>query len=87
MKDPQDRYEPAVAEPFNSLAIAGFVLAFGSTMIGLVVCIIALAQIRRTGQRGKGMALAGLVVSSFATIAGTVGLIILGQQRLLPWQY
>lgn len=87
MKEPPERSEPLATEPFNSLAIAGFVLAFGSTLIGLVICIVALVQIRRTGQQGRSLALAGLIISAFATIVGTICLVIVGQQGLLPWQY
>ncbi|MDQ8045339.1 DUF4190 domain-containing protein [Curtobacterium sp. Curtsp57] len=87
MNEPPERYEPPATEPFNALAIAGFVLAFGATLIGLVICTVALVQIRRTGQQGKGLALAGLIISASATIAGTICLVIVGQQGLLPWQY
>jgi vacuolar-type H+-ATPase subunit I/STV1 len=59
----------AVAAPssdrLNTLSIAGFVLAFVANIVGLVVSVIALAQIRRTGERGRGLAIAGVVVGGF----------------------
>ncbi|QHF21675.1 DUF4190 domain-containing protein [Rathayibacter sp. VKM Ac-2762] len=49
----------------NTLSIAGFVLAFVLNVVGLVVSLVALAQIRRTGERGRGLAIAGVVVGGF----------------------
>ena len=55
------------------MAVAGFVLAFMCTAAGLVVSIIALGQIKRSGgaQTGRGLALAGLAIS-FLKITGWV---------------
>jgi hypothetical protein len=52
----------------NGLAVASFVLGLiGITVIGaiagIVLGILALRQIRRTAQRGRGLAIAGLVLS------------------------
>ncbi|MDY1003906.1 DUF4190 domain-containing protein [Curtobacterium sp. CFBP9011] len=49
----------------NTLSIAGFVLAFVANIVGLVVSVIALVQIGRTGERGRGLAIAGIVVGGF----------------------
>lgn len=49
--------------PVNALSIVALVLSLISISIGGVICgHIALSQIRRTGERGHGMALAGLIV-------------------------
>jgi hypothetical protein len=52
----------------NGFAVAALVLGIlgpvGGLVLGLVFGIIALADIRRTGQRGRGMAIAGIAVSS-----------------------
>jgi len=54
--------------PFNTLAIVGFVLAF-VVSLGAVICgHIALNQIKRTGERGHGLALAGVIIG-YAGIA------------------
>jgi hypothetical protein len=56
---------PPSARPYrNGLAIAGFVLSLlGGLLIGPILCLVALHQIRRTGAAGRNLAVAGLVVS------------------------
>ena len=46
----------------NTCAIVGFILSFFCGFIGLIVSIIALAQIKKTGEKGKGFAIAGIVL-------------------------
>jgi hypothetical protein len=51
----------------SGMAIAAFVLgllgfALVSGILGIVLGSVALSQIRRTGQRGKGLAIAGIVL-------------------------
>ncbi|MDP4120724.1 MAG: DUF4190 domain-containing protein [Bacillota bacterium] len=55
----------------NSLAIAGFVVSLASlafcgfpAIIGLILSIIALNQIKNTGESGKGFAVAGIVIGA-----------------------
>ncbi|MFJ6072538.1 DUF4190 domain-containing protein [Streptomyces sp. NPDC093065] len=52
--------------PVNGLAIAAFVLGVLCFVpaVGLVLGLVALARIRRRGERGKGFAVAGSVLSS-----------------------
>ena len=63
---PYPYYPPA--PPTNGLAIASLVCGVGAFVIGLsfipaIICgHIARGQIRRTGERGGGMALAGLIL-------------------------
>ena len=47
------------------MAVAGFVCAFMCTAAGLVISVIALGQLKKSGgaQTGRGLALAGLAVS------------------------
>ena len=54
----------------NGFAVASLILGLlGITVIGaiagIVLGIMALGQIRRTGQRGRGLAIAGLALSAF----------------------
>ncbi|MET7986273.1 DUF4190 domain-containing protein [Streptomyces sp. NPDC005281] len=51
---------------FNGLAIAALVLGILCFLpgVGLVLGIVALVQIKKRGERGKGMAVAGMVLSS-----------------------
>ncbi|WP_123519553.1 DUF4190 domain-containing protein [Frigoribacterium sp. PhB24] len=51
------------AAGYNVLAIVGFILAFVFPLAGLIVSIIALSQIKKTGERGHGLALAGVILS------------------------
>jgi len=53
---------PGTAGRYNVLAIVGFILAFVFALAGLVVSIIALSQIKKTGEQGKGLAIAGIVI-------------------------
>ena len=46
----------------NALAIVGFVGSLFVGVIGIVCGHIALAQIRRTGEKGRGLALAGAII-------------------------
>ena len=51
-------------EGTNGFAISGFVCSlvlFG--LLGLIFSIIGLSQIEKNGQEGKGLAIAGIVVS------------------------
>jgi hypothetical protein len=49
---------------FNGFAIAGFVLGLiSAVLLSVIFSIIGLVQIRRRRQRGKGLAIAGLVLS------------------------
>lgn len=66
--------------PVNGVAIASLVLGILCFLpaLGLVLGIIALAQIRKRGERGKGMAVAGSVLSTvglalWALLLGTGG--------------
>jgi len=54
--------------PLNTMALVGFILsvsgaASGITLIpGIVLSHIGLSQIKRTGESGRGFALAGIIV-------------------------
>lgn len=62
--------------PVNGVAIAALVLGLLCFLpaVGLILGIIALVQIRRRGERGKGMAIAGAVVSSLGLALWAVSL-------------
>ena len=68
-QQPYPPYPPyAQAPPTNGLAIAALVCGVGGFVIGVsfipaIICgHLARAQIRRTGEQGGGMALAGLII-------------------------
>ncbi|MCT9003887.1 DUF4190 domain-containing protein [Streptomyces rhizosphaerihabitans] len=56
--------------PFNGFAIAALVLGILCFLpaVGLVLGIVALVQIKRRGERGKGMAVGGMVMSSIGVV-------------------
>ena len=69
VKAPQDKW--------NSLAIAGFVLSFFSCIVGLILSIIGYRQTKQSGEKGKELALAGIIISSIATAASVIAIICL----------
>lgn len=48
----------------NSLAIIGFILAIILPLIGLILSIVAMSQIKKKNEGGKGLAIAGIVIGS-----------------------
>ncbi|MFF7451912.1 MULTISPECIES: DUF4190 domain-containing protein [unclassified Streptomyces] len=62
--------------PVNGLAIAALVLGVLCFLpaVGLVLGLVALSQIRKRGERGKGMAVAGAVLSSVGLVLWTLSL-------------
>ncbi|WEV72038.1 DUF4190 domain-containing protein [Bifidobacterium sp. ESL0790] len=65
-------YVPVESNRWNTLCIVGFVLSFIFAPVGLVLSIIAMNQINKTGEQSKGLSIAGIVISAI----GTVSLII-----------
>lgn len=63
----------APSEKWNGMAIAGFVCSFLISIVGLVLSIIGYGQTKKTGEKGGGLALAGIIIS-----AVSLGLAILG---------
>ena len=60
----------------NGLAIAGFVCSFVAQIVGLVLSIIGLVQIKKSGEKGRGLAIAGIIISAvgiFLTILIIIG--------------
>jgi hypothetical protein len=56
----------------NGLAIASLVLAFLCSLAGLICGIIALNQIRDRQQEGRGLAIAGIVISCLSIVGSIV---------------
>ena len=62
-------------ERWNVLAIVGFVLAF-VVSLGAVICgHIALSQIKRTGEKGRGLALAAVILGYAGLLFGIIAII------------
>lgn len=62
--------------PTNGMAIASLVCAFLFAPLGIVFGHISLAQIRRTGEEGHGLAIAGLVISYLLTLVSVIALVL-----------
>ena len=60
---------PQYAQPqsTNALAIVSLVCAFLFAPLGIIFGHISLSQIRKTGEEGRGLAIAGLVISYLVT--------------------
>jgi peptidyl-prolyl cis-trans isomerase B (cyclophilin B) len=54
-------------QPTNTMAIAALVCAFVFAPLGIVFGHISLSQIKKTGEEGRGLALAGLIISYLIT--------------------
>lgn len=60
--NPYGRFGQTKAK-WSGWSIAGFIVSFFSSIIGLIFSILGLRQTKRTGRRGRGLAIAGIVIS------------------------
>ena len=68
---------PAQQQPnWNGMCIAGFVCSFLISIVGLILSIVGLKQAKQSGERGQGLAIAGIVISA-VRIALAILLVIL----------
>ncbi|GAA4139179.1 DUF4190 domain-containing protein [Streptomyces tunisiensis] len=74
---PYGPYGPRPLAAVNGVAIAALVFGVLCFLpaVGLVLGVIALLQIKRRGERGKGMAVAGVTLSSLGLALWTVALV------------
>jgi peptidyl-prolyl cis-trans isomerase B (cyclophilin B) len=63
-------------QPTNSLAIVALVFAFLFAPLGILFGHISLSQIRKTGEEGRGLAIAGLVIGYLLTVLTAVALVL-----------
>ena len=49
---------------WNVYCVFGFALAFGNPVAGLILSVFGLVSTEKTGERGRGLAIAGLIVSA-----------------------
>jgi peptidyl-prolyl cis-trans isomerase B (cyclophilin B) len=59
-------------QPTNGMAIASIVCAFLFAPLGILFGHISLSQIKHTGEEGRGLAIAGLVIGYLVTVATIV---------------
>ncbi len=68
---------PVQQETTNVLAIVGFVLSFFVTIAGLICSIIGLKRAPQLGGKGRGLAIAGIIISAVSMALAFILLIVL----------
>lgn len=70
MSQSQSSNEPQVPTPkkTNGLAIASLVSSFFFGMLGIILGIIALTQVNKSNDNGKGLAVAGICIGVFSMV-------------------
>ncbi|CAN5300610.1 hypothetical protein BH09ACT6_BH09ACT6_27550 [soil metagenome] len=69
--------QPPASEKYNVLAIVSLVSAFLVSLVAVVTGHIALSQIKKSGEKGRGLAIAGLILGYLGILAGIVAAIVL----------
>ncbi|GAA4601474.1 hypothetical protein BJY16_003897 [Actinoplanes octamycinicus] len=70
-------YGPAPRREFNNAAIAALIFAvIGALPFGFALGFVALSQIAKRGERGRGLAIAAVTVSSLYTLVFLVGAVV-----------
>lgn len=62
----------ADASRTNVVSIVAIVLGFVVPIGGIIAGAVGLAQIKRTGEKGRGLALTGIIVGSVLTVLGVI---------------
>jgi peptidyl-prolyl cis-trans isomerase B (cyclophilin B) len=71
---PYGGYPPP--RPTNTLAVASLVCAFVFAPLGIAFGHISLSQIKKTGEEGRGLAVAGLIISYLATLLAIIVVVL-----------
>ena len=79
---PAPAYAPAPANtnPWNVLSIVSLVASLvGFGIVGIITGHIALGQIKRTGEQGRALALAGTIIGYVGVVIGIIfGIVWIG---------
>ncbi|MGO4783378.1 DUF4190 domain-containing protein [Cryobacterium sp. W22_MBD10_FK3] len=73
---PQGYGQQAAGDKWNVLAIISLVSAFFVSLAAVICGHIALNQIKRTGEKGRGLAIAGLVLGYLGLISGIIFIVV-----------
>lgn len=73
----QGYYIPAPNQKWNTLCIIGFILSFFMPIIGLALSVVALIQINHSGEKSKGVSVAGIAIGAVLTILDVILAIVL----------
>ena len=60
----------------NVLAIVSLVSAFFISIVAIITGHIALSQIKKTGEQGRGLAIAGLIIGYVGLVVGIIFAIV-----------
>lgn len=60
----------------NVVSIFALVLGFVVPIGGIIAGAIGLSQVKRTGEKGRGLAIAGIIVGSVMTLLGIIGVVL-----------
>jgi uncharacterized membrane protein YidH (DUF202 family) len=64
---------PAPTEKWNVLSIVAFVIVFfGFSVISIILGFVGLNQIKKTGERGRGLALAAIIIGFVSIVLGII---------------
>jgi len=74
---PQGYGQPAAGDKWNVLAIISLVSAFFVSLAAVICGHIALSQIKKTGEKGRGLAIGGLVLGYLGLISGLIIIIVI----------
>ena len=67
----------APAEKWNVLSIVGFVLSIlGFNIVAIVLGFIGLSQVKKTGERGRGLAIAAIIIGFASIVLGIILFIV-----------
>ena len=64
---------PAPAEKWNVLSIIAFIIVFfGFSLVSIILGFIGLNQIKKTGERGRGLALWAIILGFVSIVIGII---------------
>lgn len=67
---------PSTQPGFNLFAILSIIFVWFAGLLGLVFGYIALSQIKRTGERGRGLALTSVILGWIALVGAIIVTIV-----------
>ena len=74
---PQPYAQHVPSEKYNVLAIVSLVTSvLGISLVGIITGHIGLSQIGKTGEKGRGLAIAGLVLGYLGILISIIALVI-----------
>lgn len=67
-----ESYGAPASQKTNVLAIVSLVSSFFIPLVGIITGHIALSQIKKTGEQGRGLAVAGLIIGYVLLVVGII---------------